>query len=580
MTLHLHTDDFERHQSHDDDVEYGDLDRDMVLELAAGGDEGAADWLDQNPDDGGARAALAELGVRWEFNPDQPRAGGKWVGQGPTPQQQQQAAHEAYERNWGTQRRAAVADLAHSSRQATDRADARYGRLPRAQRPLQPRADVAAAGQRLSEHGEVGAGIRKGVAAWAGKGPGAVRRDPLRYRHFLSAAHEGTPTDRPLHRGLLVNRAQARHLSNLKRGDVIPTRYAASFTEDPDHADAGHPNARLVLAPGSHALPISALTRRDDAEWVVGRDLAVDHVEHTPHGPVVHVHTVGDARPDRHGMGDIPLTPARMAGMRGGTAEPYIRNGRFTPERQALHDEIIRRALEGVEPSEHPRLVMMGGGPASGKTAMVASGAVRLPDQHVAIDADAIKAQLPEVAAMKAAGDDRWASKSHEESSYLATRLAKAAYETRRNVVLDGTGDSSLRKLSEKISHARSAGFHVEGNYITVHPDVAVERANERAQKTGRVVPESFIRDTHASISRVFPLAADQFDSVRIFDNNGAKGEAPTLIGSSDHPGGFTVHDQDKYDTFLSHGGTSSAPAPRQVHPELNMTRLSRRPPG
>lgn len=102
---------------------------------------------------------------------------------------------------------------------------------------------------------------------------------------------------------------------------------------------------------------------------------------------------------------------------------------------------------------------------------------------------------------VRAASLDRWASLSHEESSYLAARIGAAAYETKRNAILDSTGNSSNAKLNGKIDAAHAAGFKVEGNYITVHPDTAVARANERAAKTGRAVPAE-VRDMRNRLTK------------------------------------------------------------------------------
>jgi 8-oxo-dGTP pyrophosphatase MutT (NUDIX family)/predicted ABC-type ATPase len=265
-------------------------------------------------------------------------------------------------------------------------------------------------------------------------------------------------------------------------------------------------------------------------------------------------HPTGSGEPPRAGMGDVPITEKNLADLRASTAGPYLTpDGHFTPERQAVHDQIVTGALAGTTPVDNPRLVMMGGGPASGKSAMVGSGAVNLPDNAVHNDPDAIKAQLPEVKEMQAAGNRQWASLSHEESSYISARITAAAYEGQRNMVLDTTGDSSVDKLGGKIDAAHAAGYSVEGNYITVDPKAAVPRAMDRADATGREVPENVIRDTYSGISAVFPQAVDKFDSVRLFDNNGPKGSAPTLVASSTGPGTFTVHDPAAYGQFLSY---------------------------
>ncbi len=164
----------------------------------------------------------------------------------------------------------------------------------------------------------------------------------------------------------------------------------------------------------------------------------------------------GSGEAPRVGMGDITITPRMASDLAGSTAAPYLTaDGHFTADRQALHDRIVSNALAGSTPVENPHMVMMGGGPASGKTAMVDSGAVRLPDNAVSINPDDIKNQIPEVQAMQAAGETNWAALSHEESAYVGARVQAAAYETSRNVISDTTGDSSIDKLSGKIDARR-----------------------------------------------------------------------------------------------------------------------------
>ena len=282
-------------------------------------------------------------------------------------------------------------------------------------------------------------------------------------------------------------------------------------------------------------------------------------------------YNTGSGEAPRLGMGDVPIDPKTMANLTqkdpvtGATpsSAAYMRpDGTFTPERQALHDSIVANALAGTSSVDEPHMVMMGGGPASGKSEMTKSGLVELPDNAVHNDPDSIKSQLPEAQSMQEAGDKSWAGVTHEESSYLSARITAAAFETNRNMVLDSTGDSSLDKLSAKIDAAREAGYKVDANYITVHPDTGVERAMARAQTTGRLVDENIVRGTYASISSVFPQAAEKFDSVNLFDNNataGHEGGQPRisqgiqLIASKEPGGHLTVADQPKYNQFLSY---------------------------
>jgi predicted ABC-type ATPase len=210
----------------------------------------------------------------------------------------------------------------------------------------------------------------------------------------------------------------------------------------------------------------------------------------------------------RAGMGDIKITDAMAAEMQGGSAAPFLvknENGdwEFTPERQALHDRIVKESVDGVPSSADPTYVVMGGGPAAGKSTILESGQVSLPKNTVEVNADTCKTKLPE---WDTAGANR-ASVTHAESSYLAKRTQAAAFERKQNIVLDGTGDTSPASMTGKIDTARAAGYKVEAHYVTLPTDMAVANALARGQKTGRFVPEEVIRTTHAGVSTTFPAS-------------------------------------------------------------------------
>lgn len=237
----------------------------------------------------------------------------------------------------------------------------------------------------------------------------------------------------------------------------------------------------------------------------------------------------------------------RFVGLPADSLTAHTRGGKLTPQRQALHEQIISRALAGSVASAHPTAVFMGGGPASGKSAM---GQMK----GVVIDPDAIKAQLPEYKAMTAAGNKGAAAYVHEESSKIAKDITARAVAGKRDFTLDGTGDSSFPKLAGKVDAAKKAGYRVHGQYITVDTNTAARRAVLRGQKTGRVVPESHLREIHASVSGTFrqAIAAGTFDSADLFDNNGAQGTGIKLIGTKPHGGIWSVKDTAAYARFLA----------------------------
>lgn len=230
-------------------------------------------------------------------------------------------------------------------------------------------------------------------------------------------------------------------------------------------------------------------------------------------------------------------------------------DGSLDPERAALHERIIEGMLAGHKSQAHPVATYYGGGPASGKSALRPAG-----DDSVVIDSDEVKKQLPEYQAMLAAGDSRAAAFVHEESSQISKAAMARAAQRHINFVLDGTGDSSVTKMTAKIGVARKAGYEVAGRYVTVDSDVAVARAAKRAQRTGRMVPESVIRETHQSVSRTLPqlLDAKAFDTVEVYDNNGA---SPRLILRQDKGRAPQVLDAAAWQAFKDKAEESPVPA-------------------
>lgn len=227
----------------------------------------------------------------------------------------------------------------------------------------------------------------------------------------------------------------------------------------------------------------------------------------------------------------------------------------LSPERQALHDKIVADTVAGVPVSSNPTVYMLGGGPAAGKTTMLEKGGLSVPTtgeggskrMAVLVNADEVKAALPEYAT---APRHMAAEFAHEESSWVSKRIQEVAIHGKRDVVLDGTGDSKPQKLAAKIQQARDHGYRVEGHYATVPTEMAVERARRRGERTGRVVPDSVVRGTHADVSRTFPVAHHLFDKVTLYDTT----DGARKIAEGTHGSGLTILDQAAYAAFVDKG--------------------------
>lgn len=253
------------------------------------------------------------------------------------------------------------------------------------------------------------------------------------------------------------------------------------------------------------------------------------------------------------GIKDFGDTDTSDRGVNDSLGKHTTADGKLTPERAALHKKIVKQVLAGVEkaPEGEKTFIMMGGGPASGKSTMVKSGAVDMPDKKhaVYVDSDFIKGCLPEYQKMVKSGDTKAAAYCHEESSALAKRIMKVALDNGYTVVLDGTGDGGEASLSKKLIQAKAAGAKTRGVYATVDTQEAINRSNKRAEKTGRLVPEEHIREIHSNVSKALPKCAAQFDEVVLYDTST---KTPKLLATGGSGKGLTAVDQKGLDAFLA----------------------------
>lgn len=300
------------------------------------------------------------------------------------------------------------------------------------------------------------------------------------------------------------------------------SRTNAGFVYSAKHADG----TKLGDHP-SQASAVRALIEHHND--VVGKSVDADVVKVGPKGYIHGWIKVGDAA-DSLGLHTDKST------------------GKLTPKRAALHDKIVKDTLAGHEAKDKPVATFLGGGPASGKSTVMKD----VGDQLV-VDPDAIKGKLPEYQKMVKNGDKRAAAFAHEESSHLAKVVMTEAAKKKLDFTLDGTGDSGIEKLTKKVAEARKNGHKIDAKYVTVDTDEAVRRAQKRAERTGRMVPETTIRATHAAVSRTFKAAIDNklFDTAELWDNNGRE---PKLIGRKLEGGPWQVHDNAAWQKFLDKG--------------------------
>ena len=243
-------------------------------------------------------------------------------------------------------------------------------------------------------------------------------------------------------------------------------------------------------------------------------------------------------------------------------------SGKLSPEREALHKKIIDDMLEGKVPVEgQATMTMLGGGPASGKSSVMNPDTSNDP-HSVTVDPDAFKKMLPGYAEM-AAKDSNAASYYHEESSALAKRFAEVAFTENYNVIYDGTGDGKTSSVQKKIDGARANGYRVEGKYVTIDTEEAVQRNQARYEsalakgESPRLVPEAYVRNCHAKVTDISVEMASKFDSFEVWDNNGARGQQKLIATGGNGKGLSAVKGQEAaFASYLSKGSSEFTTLP------------------
>jgi predicted ABC-type ATPase len=204
--------------------------------------------------------------------------------------------------------------------------------------------------------------------------------------------------------------------------------------------------------------------------------------------------------------------------------------GNWTPERDALHKQIIAGILKDLRPNPNGSTVYMtGGGSASGKsTVLLQQGYANFPSSNVAmVNDDLIQAQFPDYQEMLKSSDPAVvaaaANYAHEEASAVMSEAMQAAISGKYDVVYDGTGDGGADKLEGKIEGFRAAGAtQIDAAYTTCSIDTALERDEARAQSEGRDVPQDVLINTHIGVTQSFTYAVTKglYDKVDLWDTD------------------------------------------------------------
>ena len=211
-------------------------------------------------------------------------------------------------------------------------------------------------------------------------------------------------------------------------------------------------------------------------------------------------------------------------------------NGTYTPERSALHEEIIQRfvnpeTVEQYTPSgnQNPLLTVLGGRGGSGKSWLTGKSGPIDTNTSLVIDSDEVKGMLPEY--------EGWnAGLLHEELSDIVAMIDRRAAAMGMNVVLDGTLKStSILDRIAVYQAPEGTEYDVDGYYMYASPETAATRAFNRWAKGGRfdgrfVPPEVVLGNTKNEAN--FDKLSESFRNWGVYNNDADQGD-PILVEKS-----------------------------------------------
>jgi predicted kinase len=219
----------------------------------------------------------------------------------------------------------------------------------------------------------------------------------------------------------------------------------------------------------------------------------------------------------------------------------------WSGERETLQDSIIEdlyRRASGV-PCE--RLAILAGGlPGAGKSTILERHAGIDRSQYLTINPDEIKEEMASrdmIPPVDGLSPMEASDLVHEESSYVAKRMARRAQADGKNVLWDVTM-SSRESTEWRINALRGAGYaRIEGIFVDIPVETSVARASKRHREGhdnyragdglgGRFVPAEMIKaqadpEWGSRNMKTFEEVRHHFDSWCRFDNSGT---APALV--------------------------------------------------
>jgi predicted ABC-type ATPase len=113
---------------------------------------------------------------------------------------------------------------------------------------------------------------------------------------------------------------------------------------------------------------------------------------------------------------------------------------------------------------------------------------------------------------------------------------------------VDGTGDSTPGKFMAKLDAQAALGREVKVVMVDIPTKVAIERAEKRAQRTGRFVPTEEIIKVHGSVAFNHLQWRDTQNNWEVWAND----DKPKLIAKRENGAPMVILDEARYAEALA----------------------------
>ena len=222
----------------------------------------------------------------------------------------------------------------------------------------------------------------------------------------------------------------------------------------------------------------------------------------------------------------------------------YSENGKYTPERQAMHEQIVSTFLENHQPQANPKVIIVGGGTASGKSGASADAAKELND-FVYVNSDNVRAMLPEIGAF--VGNDKQGL-LHEEAGMIRDMILAKASEAHMNMIVDAPGSQGLVDFADKV---QNRGYGVSYYYVHRDVDSATDQASKRKYTATdlsnlRDVPTEVTFGSHMKARSVVDKLQRGNRDFRVYDNEMGFNTGKNLVYHRNADGKIVVYNKDR----------------------------------